>query len=218
METWAICCPLTISGSYQHGLRKTVPALTMEASSLVKPREKQGSWGKARYANLRCCSCFDSTMHVVAIGVDLWSSVIGSYVSIVTCYFFCPSTILMDVIFKILKSRSWLILDLYGILGNRGWRSLCEWSIFPARLHVGYSVCLDLIYNCPRILPDTSNTMHSVDWNVKEGERIEPVTVCAIVRGPMRKLLLGERVALNILARCSGIATKWLHLHGFPFI
>ncbi|EFE33725.1 uncharacterized protein ARB_07190 [Trichophyton benhamiae CBS 112371] len=50
--------------------------------------------------------------------------------------------------------------------------------------------------------------MHSVDWNVKEGERIEPVTVCAIVRGPMRKLLLGERVALNILARCSGIATK----------
>ncbi|EZF32834.1 nicotinate-nucleotide pyrophosphorylase [Trichophyton mentagrophytes] len=48
----------------------------------------------------------------------------------------------------------------------------------------------------------------TVDWNVKEGDRIEPVTVCAIVRGPMRKLLLGERVALNILARCSGIATK----------
>ncbi|KAM5480232.1 nicotinate-nucleotide diphosphorylase (carboxylating) [Microsporum canis] len=48
----------------------------------------------------------------------------------------------------------------------------------------------------------------TVDWNVKEGDQIEPVTVCAIVRGPMRKLLLGERVALNILARCSGIATK----------
>ncbi|KAF2000479.1 nicotinate-nucleotide diphosphorylase [Amniculicola lignicola CBS 123094] len=31
---------------------------------------------------------------------------------------------------------------------------------------------------------------------------------CATVRGPVRKLLLGERVALNTLARCSGIATK----------
>ncbi|PGH34440.1 nicotinate-nucleotide diphosphorylase (carboxylating) [[Emmonsia] crescens] len=48
----------------------------------------------------------------------------------------------------------------------------------------------------------------TVEWNVKEGETIEPITVCAIVRGPMRKILLGERVALNILARCSGVATK----------
>ncbi|EEP82088.1 nicotinate-nucleotide diphosphorylase (carboxylating) [Uncinocarpus reesii 1704] len=48
----------------------------------------------------------------------------------------------------------------------------------------------------------------TVEWKVKEGDKIEPITVCAIVRGPMRKLLLGERVALNILARCSGIATK----------
>ncbi|EEH07838.1 nicotinate-nucleotide pyrophosphorylase [Histoplasma capsulatum G186AR] len=48
----------------------------------------------------------------------------------------------------------------------------------------------------------------TVEWKVKEGETIEPITVCAIVRGPMRKILLGERVALNILARCSGIATK----------
>ena len=31
---------------------------------------------------------------------------------------------------------------------------------------------------------------------------------CATVRGPIRKILLGERVALNILARCSGIASK----------
>ncbi|OJD27353.1 nicotinate-nucleotide diphosphorylase (carboxylating) [Blastomyces percursus] len=48
----------------------------------------------------------------------------------------------------------------------------------------------------------------TVEWKVKEGEPIEPIIVCAIVRGPMRKILLGERVALNILARCSGIATK----------
>jgi nicotinate-nucleotide pyrophosphorylase (carboxylating) len=49
----------------------------------------------------------------------------------------------------------------------------------------------------------------SVEWKVNDGEKLEQVTVCAIVRGPMRKILLGERVALNILARCSGIATKY---------
>lgn len=32
-------------------------------------------------------------------------------------------------------------------------------------------------------------------------------TKVAIVRGKARQLLLGERVALNTLARCSGIAT-----------
>ncbi|KAJ9286309.1 hypothetical protein DTO027B5_1864 [Paecilomyces variotii] len=48
----------------------------------------------------------------------------------------------------------------------------------------------------------------TVEWHVKEGETIEPIRQCATVRGPIRKILLGERVALNILARCSGIATK----------
>ncbi|KAF9887145.1 hypothetical protein FE257_010520 [Aspergillus nanangensis] len=48
----------------------------------------------------------------------------------------------------------------------------------------------------------------SVEWHVQEGQSIEPIKHCATVRGPVRKILLGERVALNILARCSGIATK----------
>ncbi|KAN0082080.1 Quinolinate phosphoribosyl transferase, C-terminal domain containing protein [Elaphomyces granulatus] len=48
----------------------------------------------------------------------------------------------------------------------------------------------------------------SVEWHVQEGETIDPIKHCATVRGPIRKILLGERVALNILARCSGIATK----------
>lgn len=47
-----------------------------------------------------------------------------------------------------------------------------------------------------------------VEWHVKEGETISPIKHCATVRGPVRKILLGERVALNTLARCSGIATK----------
>ncbi|KAL5361851.1 Quinolinate phosphoribosyl transferase [Aspergillus floccosus] len=50
----------------------------------------------------------------------------------------------------------------------------------------------------------------TVQWHVKEGDHITPtpITHCATVHGPIRKILLGERVALNILARCSGIATK----------
>lgn len=52
----------------------------------------------------------------------------------------------------------------------------------------------------------------TVEWHVKEGEEVgkEKGTKqhVATVKGPTRCVLLGERVALNLLARCSGIATK----------
>jgi nicotinate-nucleotide pyrophosphorylase (carboxylating) len=48
----------------------------------------------------------------------------------------------------------------------------------------------------------------TVQWHMREGEIFEPVARVATVRGPARQLLLGERVALNVLARCSGIASK----------
>lgn len=38
----------------------------------------------------------------------------------------------------------------------------------------------------------------------------EPIKHVATVKGKARHLLLGERVALNLLARCSGIATKYV--------
>ncbi|RPD66758.1 nicotinate-nucleotide diphosphorylase [Lentinus tigrinus ALCF2SS1-7] len=47
-----------------------------------------------------------------------------------------------------------------------------------------------------------------VEWHLKEGATFEPVKHVATVRGKARHLLLGERVALNLLARCSGIATQ----------
>lgn len=51
----------------------------------------------------------------------------------------------------------------------------------------------------------------SVKWNYNEGDWIDTLksgkVIVATVYGPVRKLLLGERVALNTLARCSGIAT-----------
>ncbi|XP_071359890.1 nicotinate-nucleotide pyrophosphorylase [carboxylating]-like [Trachinotus anak] len=50
----------------------------------------------------------------------------------------------------------------------------------------------------------------NVDWIHQEGAEIGPddVTLTAVVRGPARCLLLGERAALNCLARASGIATR----------
>ncbi|ODN84402.1 nicotinate-nucleotide diphosphorylase (carboxylating) [Cryptococcus amylolentus CBS 6039] len=49
----------------------------------------------------------------------------------------------------------------------------------------------------------------TVEWLLPEGSVVPEgtKTKVAIVRGQARQLLLGERVALNTLARCSGIAT-----------
>ncbi|KAG0642902.1 Quinolinate phosphoribosyl transferase [Tuber brumale] len=50
----------------------------------------------------------------------------------------------------------------------------------------------------------------TVEWHAQEGTFLsaaKPIAV-ATVKGPSRNILLGERVALNTLARCSGIATK----------
>jgi nicotinate-nucleotide pyrophosphorylase len=47
---------------------------------------------------------------------------------------------------------------------------------------------------------------------MQEGEVFEPIKRVATVTGKARFLLLGERIALNLLARCSGIATKSVNL------
>ncbi|KAM4829913.1 nicotinate-nucleotide pyrophosphorylase [carboxylating] [Thomomys bottae] len=46
-----------------------------------------------------------------------------------------------------------------------------------------------------------------VSWLLPEGSALVPVVKVAEVRGPAHRLLLGERLALNTLARCSGIAS-----------
>jgi nicotinate-nucleotide pyrophosphorylase (carboxylating) len=56
-----------------------------------------------------------------------------------------------------------------------------------------------------------------VEWHYTEGTYLEPKDKggkikVATVKGPTRKLLLGERVALNTLARCSGVATRSRHM------
>lgn len=48
----------------------------------------------------------------------------------------------------------------------------------------------------------------TVEWLIDEGQAFEPVAKVAIVKGKARNLLMGERVALNTMARASGIATR----------
>ncbi|KAJ5469480.1 Nicotinate-nucleotide pyrophosphorylase [Penicillium diatomitis] len=70
---------------------------------------------------------------------------------------------------------------------------------------------VDLISQSPISLTPSGLTSPSrTEWHIQEGQPIPPNTKthCATVRGPIRQILLGERVALNILARCSGIASK----------
>jgi len=45
-------------------------------------------------------------------------------------------------------------------------------------------------------------------WSSSHPTGPDAVTLTAVVRGPARGLLLGERPALNCLARASGIATR----------
>lgn len=47
----------------------------------------------------------------------------------------------------------------------------------------------------------------TVEWFAREGDILTEVAGLARVRGPGRAILQGERIALNILARASGIAT-----------
>ena len=46
-----------------------------------------------------------------------------------------------------------------------------------------------------------------VEWHFPEGVPLEPICTVAKVTGPVDKILLGERVALNCITRASGIAT-----------
>jgi nicotinate-nucleotide pyrophosphorylase (carboxylating) len=46
-----------------------------------------------------------------------------------------------------------------------------------------------------------------LSWEIADGEKVHAGTVRARVNGPARDLLVGERTALNLLQRLSGIAT-----------
>jgi nicotinate-nucleotide pyrophosphorylase (carboxylating) len=47
-----------------------------------------------------------------------------------------------------------------------------------------------------------------IDWQVRDGDRVEPNDTLCTLTGPARALLTGERTALNFLQLLSGVATK----------
>jgi len=51
------------------------------------------------------------------------------------------------------------------------------------------------------------DTSVAVRWNLRDGDPIDAGTEIAVITGPMRGILGGERVALNFLCHCSGIAS-----------
>lgn len=55
-----------------------------------------------------------------------------------------------------------------------------------------------------------------VEWYIKEGAEITQKTKIATVTGPIRNILMGERTALNIITRCSGISTEVFSLSVLP--
>jgi nicotinate-nucleotide pyrophosphorylase (carboxylating) len=46
-----------------------------------------------------------------------------------------------------------------------------------------------------------------VDWRLADGASLHPGDVIAVVRGPLRSVVTGERTALNFLCHLSGVAT-----------
>jgi nicotinate-nucleotide pyrophosphorylase (carboxylating) len=46
-----------------------------------------------------------------------------------------------------------------------------------------------------------------VEWSVRDASAVEPGSELGRVTGPLRSILAGERVALNLLSHCSGVAS-----------
>ena len=46
-----------------------------------------------------------------------------------------------------------------------------------------------------------------VRWNIHDGDSLDIGTEIAEISGPLRSVLVGERVALNFLCHCSGVAS-----------
>ncbi|XP_033026357.1 nicotinate-nucleotide pyrophosphorylase [carboxylating] [Lacerta agilis] len=98
----------------------------------------------------------------------------------------------------------------------------CDWlrEDAPAFDYGGYAVgdrqeCAVLLCKSPGVLAGFpffeaifAEVGCSVEWLHSEGAWAEPISRVAEVRGPAKDILLGERVALNCIGRCSGIATS----------
>ena len=99
--------------------------------------------------------------------------------------------------------RSWLKEDIPGFD--------CAGIVVGDRVETAVLLCKSPGVLCGRPFFDTIFTELEceVKWSVQEGEVLapDPVQEVAKVTGPANKLLQGERTALNVLTRASGVAT-----------
>jgi nicotinate-nucleotide pyrophosphorylase (carboxylating) len=96
------------------------------------------------------------------------------------------------------------------------WGDITSDTLVPARIEVsGRFVLQEAGVVCG--LPVAGLVLSEIDPAVRfspcvsEGSRLEAGSVIAEVRGPARAVLAGERTALNLLQRMSGIATATAH-------
>ena len=82
------------------------------------------------------------------------------------------------------------------------------------------NISLKLISNQPAIIGGLNfakQTFKSIDKKIKfinkkkEGSFVKKGSVVAVIKGNVKKILIGERVALNFISHISGIATKTNH-------
>jgi nicotinate-nucleotide pyrophosphorylase (carboxylating) len=93
-----------------------------------------------------------------------------------------------------------------------GWGDITTDSCIPADLRVcGSFVAKEPAVICGLFVPSKVFDALSKDVRVtpkcKDGDSVEAGMVIAVIEGPARAILTGERVALNILQRMSGIAS-----------
>ncbi len=95
--------------------------------------------------------------------------------------------------------------DLGGV-GDVTTRAICDFGVLTANLVAkqdGILCGTDIFTNVfRRINPEVD-----VKFTLKDGDRVVPGVVAAIVEGPTVSILEGERIALNFVSFMSGIAT-----------
>jgi len=84
-----------------------------------------------------------------------------------------------------------------------GLRARCVFNLREAGVVCGVGIAREVF---ALLSPDVTLTVHAED-----GSRVEAGTTVATVEGPARAVLSGERVALNLMGRLSGIATTTAH-------
>jgi nicotinate-nucleotide pyrophosphorylase (carboxylating) len=114
--------------------------------------------------------------------------------------FDAPASVISEVVAAALAEDIGLIGDLTSIACIR--EDQIATAVFGARQEgvLAGSALVDEVY---RQVDDEVE----VTWSLHDGDSIEVGTEIAEIAGPLRAVLLGERVALNFLCHCSGVAS-----------